>query len=149
MSSLEFMDIWKCAKLLEMLLNKLREQNWLLSNQLNPSNCFQKFLSHKYFYEKYGGGRKKEMISIKGNCRASIGGRVCPTHMRGGHQKAKHQNRSTMKKNIIEQQWLKYLEGTVLYAKGSEWKINLPPKEPLVQVWFALLKENTAILLPP
>lgn len=61
-------------------------------------------MSHKYFYEIYGGRRKKkkkEVVGLKGNCRASIGGSL-PHPKENGHQMAKHQNRSTMKKNTIE-----------------------------------------------
>ena len=65
------------------------------------------------------GRRKKEIISIKGNCRAFTGRKVCLTQIRGGHQMAKHQTRSTMKKSIIAEQWIKYLEGTLLYVQVS------------------------------
>lgn len=73
---------------------------------------------------------------MKGYCKASIRGRVCPTQTRGGHQMAEHLNKRTMKKNVTEQQWIKYLGSTALCATGSEWKINPPLKEPIMQVLF-------------
>ena len=59
---------------------------------------------------------------MKGYCKASIRGRVCPTQIRGGHQMAEHPNKRTMKKNVIEQQWIKYLGSTVQCATGLNGK---------------------------
>lgn len=73
--------------------------------------------------------KKKEVVSLKGNCRTGhLLEAVCRIQRKCGHQMAKHQNRSTLKKNRIEQQWLKYMQGTILYATGSEWKLNIPQR---------------------